>query len=417
MCSPESQAKKEPWRGDKKYRLADFFNAHWDEYAKSPSEPIKPEHYKAVNAIRVCRTVALGKDIYACPDCGEITEIYHSCKNRFCPTCSWQDTLKWAEKVKTSMLDLPHRHAVFTIPHQLNPLIKKNGKELLNVLMRSSAATLKDWMSHKHGLKCGIISVLHTFGEKKDNHFHTHMIVSWGGQDPVTKNYRAIKGEYVNYPFLKKKFRCIFEDALVELFDTGVLKHDFSNRIHFMQFLKRINQKNWIVHLEPPMENPEAVIRYIGRYSKRACLSEYKITSIKGEYLSFRYKNYKKLDVNKKPVEEELKLHYSEFFPRLLQHVPLPYFKIVRYYGVYSNKAKIPKEYLYQETEMTEIDNQGNWESLQIEKTGENPLVCSYCKQRKVYQHTIIRKRKQKVYIVFESIILKELYGRNENAA
>ena len=417
MCSADLQANKNPWLSDKKYRLADFFNAHWDKYLKSPSEPILLEQFKAVNAIRVCRTEALGKDIYACPDCGEITEVYHSCKNRFCPTCSWQDTLRWAEKVKKNMLDLPHRHAVFTLPHQLIPLIKKNKKELLNVLMRTSAATLKDWMLHKHGLKCGIVSVLHTFGEKKDNHFHTHMIVSWGGKNIATGSFLPIKGNYVNYPFLKKKFRCKFEDALVELFDTGILKHNFNNRIHFMQFLKRINQKNWIVHLEPPMENPETVIRYIGRYSKRACLSEYKITSIEGEYLSFRYKNYKKTDVNKRPVEEVLKLHYKDFFPKLLQHVPLPYFKIVRYYGVYSNKSKIPQEYLYKDQEKTEIENPDSWGQLQLEKTGANPLICSYCKQKKVYRHTIIRKRKQNDYRIFERIVLKELNRHNQDAA
>jgi len=417
MCSSDLHTNEKSWISNKKYRLADFFDAHWDEYVKSPTKPIRPEQYKAVNAIRVCRTAALGKDIFACPDCGEITEVYHSCKNRFCPTCSWQDTLRWAERIKQGMLDLPHRHAIFTLPHQLIPMIKKNGKEILNVLMRTSANTLKDWMIHKHDLKCGIISVLHTFGEKKDNHIHTHMIVSWGGINQKTGILETIKGDYVNYSFLKNKFRCKFEDGLVKLFDTGELKHNFSNRIAFMQFLKRINKKNWIVHLEPSMENPEAVIRYIGRYSKRACLSEYKITSIDREYLSFRYKNYKKLNINQKPIEEELKLHYREFFPRLLQHVPLPYFKIVRYYGVYSNKGKIPQEYLYAEKDDSEMKDQENWESLQIEKTGKNPLICQHCNKRKVYQYTIIKKRNEKSFKVYRKAFFDNVMAREEEAA
>lgn len=52
------------------YRLADFFNRWWDEYAQHPAEYITPEQYKAVNAIRVCRTVALGIDTYVCPIAG-----------------------------------------------------------------------------------------------------------------------------------------------------------------------------------------------------------------------------------------------------------------------------------------------------------------------------------------------------------
>ena len=111
----------------KKYRLADFFNSWWDEYAKNPKEYITPEQYKAVNSLRVCRTPALGIDVYVCKECGEVSEIYHSCRNRFCPTCSWQDTLKWAEKIKGRMLALPHRHVVMTLPHQLHALIKNKA--------------------------------------------------------------------------------------------------------------------------------------------------------------------------------------------------------------------------------------------------------------------------------------------------
>lgn len=174
MCLSHTDKNAQCGESEKKYRLADFFNAHWDKYVKSPARPIRPEQYKAVNAIRVCRTAALGVDVYACPDCGELTEVYHSCKNRFCPTCSWQDTLKWAEKVKQNMLNIPHRHAVFTLPHQLISLTKKNKKAILNALMVSSSDTLKEWFLHKHGVKSGIISVLHTFGEKRYAPAYTH---------------------------------------------------------------------------------------------------------------------------------------------------------------------------------------------------------------------------------------------------
>ena len=103
----------------KKYRLSDFFNRWWDEYAQHPAGYITPEQYKAVNAIRVCRTAALGIDTYACPDCGEVLEISHSCKNRFCPSCGWRDTLKWAARMKDKLLRVPHRHEVMTLPHIL----------------------------------------------------------------------------------------------------------------------------------------------------------------------------------------------------------------------------------------------------------------------------------------------------------
>jgi len=292
MCHHQQHKEYQTFAGEKKFRLADFFNMWWDEYCQHPTEFIEPEQYKAVNAIRVCRTPALGIDYYACPECGEISEVRHNCNNRFCPTCSWLDTIKWAEHIKSQMLTIPHRHVVFTLPHQLIPLYKHNKKLILNILAKQSAETFKNWIKHKYGLNIGIISVIHTFGEKKNNHLHTHMIISWGGIDFKTGELKTIEEEYVKYKFLQDKFRCKFENALIASFDTGELKHNFANRIEFMQFVKKINKKNWQIHLEPPMKTPEDVVRYIARYAKRACSSAYRITNIVGEYISFIYKDY-----------------------------------------------------------------------------------------------------------------------------
>lgn len=376
---------------EKKYRLADFFNMWWDEYCKSPAKFIEPEQYKAVAAIRACRTAAMGIDYYYCPDCGEISQVLHSCKNRFCPTCSWKDTIKWSEKIKSEMMNIPHRHIVFTLPHQLNRLLEANKKELLNFLVRNASNTLKDWMRAKYNIKIGIISVIHTFGEKKNLHSHVHMIVSWGGIDYKTGELIELKGkeqEYVNYNFLKKKYRCKFEDELISLYDSGKMKHHFANRVEFMRFVKKINNKNWQIHLEPPMDCPAAVIRYIARYSKRACLSEYKITSIDGEYISFRYKDYKDRDTKKNAKEKELKLHYRQFFPLLLQHVPPPYFRLVRYYGAYGRFKNIPTEY-------KAVEEEKLLETLETEyaQSENNPTFCAACKRPKIYIYTIVDKR------------------------
>lgn len=358
---------------EKKFRLADFFDMHWDQYMKSPAHYVKPEQLKAVNAMRVCRTAVLGVREYACPECGEVSHVYHSCKNRFCPTCSWKDTMKWAERIKSRMLKIKHRHVVCTLPHSLHPLIKQNEQVLLGSLMRASAETFKDWFESKHRLKIGIILVLHTFGEQKDYHPHAHMIVSWGGVDIKTGKLEEIEDEYVNYKFLQKKFRCKFEDELVVLNDKGKLVHDFSHRKEFMEYVKQVNEKDWQLHLEPAISTPVEVIRYIGRYSKRACLSEHKITGMEGEFISFSYKDYKDRDENKKPKEKELSLHFSEFFPRLLQHVPAKGFRIVRYYGLYSNHGKIDEEYFYtQEEKVGPTDKD------------KDILICEHCQIRKI---------------------------------
>ena len=59
MCTSHACGTEGSWYGEKKYRLADFFNQWWDIYKQSPKEPITEEQYKAVNAMRVCKTEAL----------------------------------------------------------------------------------------------------------------------------------------------------------------------------------------------------------------------------------------------------------------------------------------------------------------------------------------------------------------------
>ena len=371
---------------EKKYRLADYFNRWWDEYTKHPTEHITPEQYKAANAIRVCRTAALGIDTYACPECGEVREIYHSCKNRFCPTCGWRDTLKWAARMKDKLLRVPHRHVVMTLPHVLLDLVKRNKKEMLNIMMRTSAEALKIWMMKAFGLKVGVIAALHTYGETKQYHVHTHMILSWGGID---RNGRIVVPERskVNDTFIRSIFKHTFDKALIELFDNGKLKHDFRNRMEFMSFIKHVvNKKQWIVHLEPPLEMPEQVIQYIGRYSKRACLSEYKITAMEDENITFRYRDYQNSPDRRNPLEKELTLHYREFFPRLMQHVPLHYFRIVRYYGFYSNKGNLPGEYFGRAENVMQ-------NAPAEESDYENPFFCECCQRARIYVHTIIIRR------------------------
>ena len=386
-CAIHTTEKTHNWFGEKKYRLANFFDQWWDNYCQDTKHFISPEQYKAVADMRACRTAALGIDNYSCPQCGDITEVFHNCKNRFCPTCSWSDTMRWAERIKNNMFNMPHRHVVFTIPHALNPLIKRNQRELLNMQMKVSAGTLKDWMENKYGLRCGIISVLHTAGELKTFHSHVHMILSWGGIDKLGI-IQKIKGSFVNYLFISDKFRKEYETRLIELFDNGKLQHDFRDKAELLRFLGRINDKHWIIHFEDPIDTPVEVIRYIGRYSKRACLSEYKITQMEGEIIGFSYKDYKNKDFFGHPILKEKTLNFRDFFPLLLQHVPLPYFRLVRYYGIYSNKGHLPKEY-FTHNEDTPV----NWKAIQESETGQDPMICQKCKIDKVYTHTIVQRR------------------------
>ncbi len=62
------------------------------------------------------------------------------------------------------------------------------------------------------------------------------MIVSWGGQN-ASGEIQSIKGDYINYKFIQKKFRNKFEDQLIKRFDDQALAHDFAHRMDFMRLV------------------------------------------------------------------------------------------------------------------------------------------------------------------------------------
>lgn len=380
-CSTKSAPKKTPYP-EKKHTLKEFFDLYWNRYLESPKQHIKPEHFKAVNAIRLCRTDALGKDIYACTACGDTVELLHNCKNRFCPTCSWKDTLKWGERMQNMLMNVPHRHVVFTLPHSLNSLIRLNQKDLTNALMSISGHLITDYLLKEHGIKAGVIAVLHTFGEKKNLHVHVHMIVSWGGERVCDNGLKVMNNPYVKYDELKERFKNGYIKVLSRLYKKKELVHRFASNTDFENFINKLKTHKWILHFEDPMKIPTQVITYIGRYSKRACISEYKILDISQDHITFGYKDYKDKDDNGKIVEKELRLHYSEFIPLLLQHVPLPYFRLVRYYGAYNALSGVNKRHLFVKSDSKAT---GDPEPASQVQDQTDTIYCRSCKSNMLY--------------------------------
>ena len=84
--------------------------------------------WKASHAILNCKSAKLGCNVSRCSDCGHMEIHNNSCRNRNCPNC--QAVLKeiWVDKRRAEVIDSPYFHVVFTLPHELNPLIYCNQK-------------------------------------------------------------------------------------------------------------------------------------------------------------------------------------------------------------------------------------------------------------------------------------------------
>ncbi len=130
-----------------------------------------------MQAVERCRTAALGGHLQQCDACGFERPAYNSCRNRHCPKCQSLAKVKWLDKQKSELLPTGYFHLVFTLPHELNPLILVNKKPLINILFQSVCADLGAICSESSGRDLG------------DHRGSAHL-----GSDPVGSFSSALSG-------------------------------------------------------------------------------------------------------------------------------------------------------------------------------------------------------------------------------
>jgi hypothetical protein len=91
----------------------------------------------------------------------------------------------------------------------------------------------------------------------------------------------------------------------------------------------------WYVHIGAAWLDPSGTVRYIGRYTKRAVLAEYRITHYDGRTVRFAFRDYAqggKTSYKTLPV--------LAFIGRLIRHIPDKHFKMVRHAGLFATRWK-----------------------------------------------------------------------------
>ena len=109
---------------------------------------------------------------------------------------------------------------------------------------------------------CGMIAVLHTWGQNLSLHPHIHCIVlgGWINKDGKWK-YAKSKGKYL-FPVnaMAKVFRAKFVAELRK-------QLDLDQKLYNGLFLKK-----WVIYAKRPFGNPKAVIEYLGRYTHKVAI-------------------------------------------------------------------------------------------------------------------------------------------------
>ena len=323
--------------------IQDVFNKFYPDYEKK--HELSAVQRKAAYHIMNCKTGAFGVNVSVCEDCGCISIHYNSCRDRCCPMCQEFPKEKWVDARREDVLNAPYFHMVFTVPEELNPIIYSNQQLLYSALYHAASNTLSELASDKKhlGADIGYICILHTWGSEMNFHPHIHSIVLGGGLD--SKNHWKDNGEdfFLPIKIISKVFRGKYLAELKQLRSEGKLEfhgtaEPFKNHYAFKELLDTCYSKEWIPYCKKPFNGAESVIKYLGKYTHRIAISNYRLKSMTDFSVTFTAKDYKNNGHWK-----ELTLSGDEFIRRFLMHIPPKRFVRIRHYGLLSSRNKSRK--------------------------------------------------------------------------
>lgn len=324
---------------------------------------------KALKAIAMCRTAALGGHTDACSSCGSINQSYNSCRNRHCPKCQATNRERWIAAREQELLPVPYYHIVFTLPHCFNELLPQHAKEIYNSLFVASWQTIQEFASNPKylGAKTAMVAVLHTWGQQLWLHPHLHCIVPGGGITP--------SGKWKN---CKYKDKYLYPKRAMSIVYRAKFMASLREKIAIPQHIaKAAFATKWVVYAKRPFGSPKSVVEYLGRYTHKVAISNHRLQNVDEQEVSFSYKDYRD-GANTKTAT----ISGVEFLRRFAGHVLPNGFMRIRHYGFLAGRNK-PTELNLAKAELS----QQPWEKLKIswqqiseEKLGIKTSICPSCK-------------------------------------
>lgn len=322
--------------------------------------------YENVEKMIHCGDYSYGCAVYACEHCGQIKTTPFRCKSRFCTSCGTLYSAKRATEMSLSLIDVPHRHCVFTIDANLRNFFLAD-RSLLNYLF-SAVRSVVLRMFHKDNMSMkftpGFICVLHTFGRDLKWNPHIHCLISEFG---VADSGTFRKKTHFNYTFLRNAF----QTALLNLMEVHIGKS--------FKKIKAVCYKNhkdgFYVYAKPNKCNRNQVVKYIGRYLGRPVIASSRIDKYDGDFVTFHYNRHE----DDKLVYETI--HVLDFIKKLIRHIPEKHFKMVRYYGIYARHRLSDKKIrkMLSPEKRSYYRSFNKWRNSIYFSFGYDPLKCHSC--------------------------------------
>ena len=368
--------------------LQEIFTDYYEEikYTLHPRTTEMENIDKMIN----CGDPSFGGTMYGCPHCGKLKFVPFRCHSRFCPSCGNKYAMDRTTSMSFKLINVQHRHCVFTIDENLRALFL-NDRSLLDCLFHSVTSVVSRMffkMNKSKNFTPGFIMVLHTFGRDLKWNPHIHCLISEGGysDDGFWRNIN-----HFNYTYLRNAFRTALLNEL---------------ELHIGKSFKKVKAKcyeehkqGFYVYAKPNKCNPKTVVKYIGRYLGRPVIATSRIDNYDGEMVTFHYNRHE----DDKYIVESIPA--IDFIKRLIRHIPEKHFKMIRYGGLYARHRKIDQKLNRAiSREKHHIFRSFNqWRTAILSAFGYDPLECPNCKHKMTFLE---------IYYNHQRVSLDELYEK-----
>ena len=343
--------------------VADIFRSCGSDYKNRYGDAMPPSHRRTMQDVVDCRTERMGGHLFRCSHCDHLRYSYHSCKNRSCPACHESDRKGWLEKRKREQLPVPYYHAVFTVPKELQGIIRSHQKIYYALLMEAAALSLMKLASNARyvGGKIGMLCILHTWTRALVYHPHVHCLIPAGGISQDKRYWLEARTTYL-----------VPVRALSELFRATYITLA-RRKLPEVIFPSSIWKKPWVVYCKPCGRSSDKTLSYLARYVHQTAITNSRILSVEHNKVTFRYKD------SRECRWKTMTLDASEFIRRFLQHVLPRGFHKVRYYGILSPRNRSLLKQVRRELTNIDSADEGLSNDDSVTITSEIFFLCPLC--------------------------------------
>lgn len=299
-------------------RLASVIDTFETDFLAQYRNRLSSDHYRALAAIKHCRTQASPMMQVKCTGCEHQKLVPHSCGHRHCPHCQHHESQQWLERQLKKQVPAEYFLLTFTLPAEFRALAWAHQSGVYELLMRCSWETVRTFSQNDRQLQGtpGATAVLHTNTRRMDFHPHVHLVMPAGAVDGENKQWRTkcrgkAKGGYLfNQTALAKVFRAKMLAAIEAAGLTRPPRYP----------------EQWVVDCKSVGTGEKALV-YLGRYLYRGVIAEQDIVACDKTQVSFRYREAKTGKMQRRTVSG------AHFLWLVLQHVLPKSFRRVRNFG------------------------------------------------------------------------------------